>query len=68
MAIVKCEGYTCMNNLQGECQADIISLVDKEYYNETGEPEADDLCCENYKFKKGWAVDNPLPVAVKWKY
>jgi hypothetical protein len=58
MAIVKCEAYTCQSNRQGECQAD----------NDSGEPEADDLCCENYKFKKGWAVDNPLPVSVKWKY
>lgn len=68
MTIVKCEGYTCQSNLQGECQAESISMADKEYYNECGEPAADDLCCDNYKFKKGWQADNPLPVAVKWKY
>jgi len=68
MAMVKCEAFTCTSNRQGECQAGSISLADKEYYNEIGEPAADDLCCECFKWNREWRKENPLPEGVKWKY
>jgi len=65
---VKCEAYTCTNNRQGKCQADILVLADKEYYDYEGHPCGDDMCCENYKWNREWREANPLPEGIKWKY
>jgi len=68
LAIVKCEAYTCYNNRKGECQTGTISLADKEYYNDIGEPCGDDMCCESYISNRNWKEENPLPEGRKWRY
>lgn len=68
MTIVNCEAYTCYNNAEGICQLNSIKLIDKEYFDEQGQPNGDDMCCDNYLYYKLWERDNPVPAELKAKW
>jgi len=48
VAIVRCGAIFCRHNDGGFCKAEAINMVDREYYDEAGEPLEDQMVCISF--------------------
>jgi len=48
VAIVRCGAIFCRHNDGGFCKAEAINMVDREYWDEAGEPLEDQMVCISF--------------------